>query len=157
MNDGRRPSPSPEDRAQGEPTTLLVEASAEQIRYARVLEKGMLLGLLVLFLSFLLYVSGGLEPFIPLDEIADYWSTDVKTYLDRAGVEGGWSWIGLLGYSDFLIFVGIALLAGVTIFCYLAIVPILWRSQDGIYVALAIIEVIVLSVAASGILGTGGH
>jgi hypothetical protein len=158
VKDASRPGPSPEeDRTQSKPVTLLEEAGAEQLRYARVLEKGMLLGLLVLFLSFLLYVLGVLEPFIPLNMIADYWSVDVKTYLDRAGIEGGWSWVGLLGYGDFLNFVGIALLAGTTILCYVAIVPILWRSQDSIYVALVIVEVIVLSVAASGILGTGGH
>jgi len=135
----------------------LLETCTEQLRYARVLEKGMLFGLAVLFLSFLLYVLGILEPFIPLHKIADYWSVDVNTYLDRAGVEGGWSWVGLLGYGDFLNFVGIAVLAGTTILCYLAIVPILWRSHDRIYLALVIVEVIVLSVAASGILGTGGH
>jgi len=148
---------SQEDLTQSTPAALLVEAGAEQIRYARVLEKGMLLGLSVLFLSFLLYVFGVVEPFIPMHKVADYWSVDVKTYLDRAGVKAGWGWVGLVGYGDFLNFVGIALLSGTTILCYLAIVPILWRSKDGIYVALVIVQVIVLSVAASGILGTGGH
>ena len=117
----------------------------------------MLLGLLVLVLSFLLYVFEILEPFIPLHKIADYWSVDVETYLDSAGVKAGWSWVGLLGYGDFLNFVGIAMLSGTTILCYLAILPILWRTNDSIYLALAILEVIVLSVAASGVLGTGGH
>jgi len=157
VKDASRPSLSQEDRTQSKALTLLVEAGAEQIRYARVLEKGMLFGLLVLFLSFLLYVLGVVEPFIPLHKIADYWSVDVKTYLHSTGVKAGWSWVGLLGYGDFLNFVGIAMLSGTTILCYLAIVPILWRSRDSIYVALVIVEVIVLSVAASGILGTGGH
>jgi len=157
VNDASQPGLSREDRTQSPPAMPLVETCIEQLRYARVLEKGMLLGLAVLFLSFLLYVLGILEPFIPLHEIADYWSVDVHTYLDRAGVQGGWSWVGLLGYGDFLNFVGITVLAGTTILCYLAIVPILWRSHDRIYLALVIVEVIVLSVAASGILGTGGH
>ena len=157
MKDASRPSLSREDRTQSKPVMPLVETCTEQLRYARVLEKGMLFGLAVLFLSFLLYVLGVVEPFIPLHKIADYWSLDVNTYLDRAGVEGGWSWVGLLGYGDFLNFVGIAVLAGTTILCYVAIVPILWRSHDSIYLALVIVEVIVLSVAASGLLGTGGH
>ncbi|MEJ2328203.1 MAG: hypothetical protein P8Y25_15985 [Chromatiaceae bacterium] len=154
MKDASAPNLRHEDRTRSKPATLLAEAGAEQIRYARVLEKGMLLGLLVLFLSFLLYVFEILEPFIPLHKIADYWSVDVETYLDSAGVKAGWSWVGLLGYGDFLNFVGIAMLSGTTILCYLAILPILWRTNDSIYLALAILEVIVLSVAASGVLGT---
>jgi hypothetical protein len=157
VKDASTPNLRYEDRTRSKPATLLAEAGAEQIRYARVLEKGMLLGLLVLFLSFLLYVFEILEPFIPLHKIADYWSVDVETYLDSAGVKAGWSWVGLLGYGDFLNFVGIAMLSGTTILCYLAILPILWRTNDSIYLALAILEVIVLSVAASGVLGTGGH
>jgi hypothetical protein len=157
VKDASTPNLRHEDRTRSKPATLLAEAGAEQIRYARVLEKGMLLGLLVLFLSFLLYVFEILEPFIPLHKIADYWSVDVATYLDSAGVKAGWSWVGLLGYGDFLNFVGIAMLSGTTILCYLAILPILWRTNDSIYLALAILEVIVLSVAASGVLGTGGH
>jgi len=157
VKDASTPNLRYEDRTRSKPATLLAEAGAEQIRYARVLEKGMLLGLLVLFLSFLLYVFEILEPFIPLHKIADYWSVDVATYLDSAGVKAGWSWVGLLGYGDFLNFVGIAMLSGTTILCYLAILPILWRTNDSIYLALAILEVIVLSVAASGVLGTGGH
>jgi hypothetical protein len=154
---GSRSGLSQEDLTHSKPATLLAETSAEQIRYARVLEKGMLLGLSVLFLSFLLYVFGVVEPFIPMHKVADYWSVDVKTYLESAGVKAGWGWVGLVGYGDFLNFVGIALLSGTTILCYLAIVPILWRSHDRVYVALVIVQVIVLSVAASGIFGAGGH
>jgi hypothetical protein len=31
------------------------------------------------------------------------------------------------------------------------------RQKDWIYTAIAVLEIVVLSVAASGILGTGGH
>ncbi len=54
-------------------------------------------------------------------------------------------------------FIPIAFLSGLTIICYLAIVPGLLRKKDTPYVILAILEIVVLCVAASGILGTGGH
>jgi hypothetical protein len=148
---------SQEALIQGKPATGLVEVGAEQVRYAGVLEKGMLIGLSVLFLSFLLYVFGVVEPYIPMHKVVEHWSLDVKAYLGSAAVKPGWGWVELVGYGDFLNLIGIALLAGTTILCYLAIVPILWQSHDRIYVALVIVQVIVLSAAASGMLGTGGH
>ena len=61
----------------------------------------------------------------------------------------------MLGHGDFLNFMGIAVLAGVTILCYAALVPMLVKRKDPIYAALAILEVIVLALAASGILAAG--
>jgi hypothetical protein len=53
-------------------------------------------------------------------------------------------------------FLGIAFLAGVTIVCYLRIAPILFAKKDPIYGVIALLEVIVLTLAASGLL-KGGH
>ena len=78
-------------------------------------------------------------------------------YLYSTKIEAGWAWTGMLGYSDFLNFVGIAMLAAVSIACFIAIVPLLLRNGDWLYAVLAVTEVIILSVAASGLLGTGGH
>ena len=63
----------------------------------------------------------------------------------------------MLGKGDFLNFVGIAFLAGITIPCYMRIAPILFRKKDTVYGIIAIIEVLVLSIAASGIMKAGGH
>jgi hypothetical protein len=51
----------------------------------------------------------------------------------------------------------VAFLSGLTILCYLAIIPGLMRKKDTAYVVISILEIIVLVVAASGILGSGGH
>ncbi len=69
----------------------------------------------------------------------------------------GWTWLGKLGKADFLNFIGIAFLAGVTILCYMRIIPILFSRNDTIYAILAIMEVLVLVLAASGVLKSGGH
>ena len=61
----------------------------------------------------------------------------------------------MLGKGDFLNFIGIAILGGVTIICYLAIIPTLLRKKDKAYVAMAFLEVLVLTLAASGILAVG--
>ena len=69
----------------------------------------------------------------------------------------GWSWLHRIGKGDYMNFIGIAILAGLTIFCYLAIIPALARKKDTAYLIIAIAEVLVLALAASGILKGGGH
>jgi hypothetical protein len=129
----------------------------EQLAYAQVLDLGMKLGLLLLVVTFVLYVTGLVSPHIPVEELPRYWSLPVKEYLAVTGIHGGWSWMGMLGKGDFLNFLGIAFLGAVAIVCYVAVSPIFFRKKDRIYGWLAVVEVAVLSLAASGLLKVGGH
>lgn len=139
------------------------ETHSEQLLYAKVLAIGMYLGLLILFVTFALYVSGILAPAVPLEKISSYWNQGVHEYLEAVNHDylhmeqppTGWAWVTMLGKGDFLNFIGIAILAGITIVCYLAIVPGLLRKKDYAYSTMAVIEVVVLGLAASGILAVG--
>jgi len=133
------------------------QATEEQVLYANILNKGMLFGLLGLVVTFIIYGAGILEPKIPLEQVQNYWVMPVSEYLQRSGIHAGWAWLGNLGYGDMLNFLPIAFLSLLTIICYLAILPGLMRKKDTAYVVLVIIEVVVLVVAASGLLGSGGH
>ncbi len=133
----------------------MLEATPEQILYAKILERGMYLGLLILFITFGLYTFGILDPYIPLDKVSEYWSYNVNDYLHHAEIKAGWAWLGMVKYGDFINFIGIAILAGVTIICYAAIIPTLLKNNDKVYAILAVLEVIILSAAASGILAVG--
>ena len=134
-----------------------LQATAEQVLYARVLEKGMLIGLFVLLVNFAIYAFGIMTPYIPLEKISDYWQLNVHDYLNHPDlhIQAGWGWLHMLGYGDFLNFIGIALLAGVTILCFLSIIPTLLRNNDKVYAVMAALEVIILAAAASGILAVG--
>ncbi len=129
----------------------------EQLAYAQLLDGGMKLGLLSLLVTFAVYLSGALPARVPVAELPRYWSLPVKEYLAATGVHAGWGWLGLLRHGDFLNFVGIAFLAGVSLACYLAIVPIFLRKKDHVYAGIAVVEVLVLGLAASGILNAGAH
>jgi len=136
----------------------------EQFLYAKVLAVGMYIGLVILFITFGLYVSGIMAPAIPLDQVSNYWHLGVNEYLEVVNRDflhlehapTGWAWVNMVGKSDFLNFIGIAVLAGVTIICYLAIVPSLLRQKDNAYVSMVLVEVVVLALAASSLL-TVGH
>lgn len=139
----------------GEKQHVLLEATPEQLLYARILEIGMYIGLLILFITFGLYTFGILDPYIPLDKISNYWSMNVHDYLKHAEIKAGWAWLGMIKYGDFINFIGVAILGGVTIICYASIVPTLLKNNDKVYAILAVLEVIILSAAASGILAVG--
>jgi hypothetical protein len=131
-----------------------LEAGPEQILYASILEKGMFIGLLILFITFALYAFGIMKPYIPLDQVSQYWGMNVHEYLEHT-IDTGWSWVGMINYGDFINFIGVAVLAGVTILCYLAIVPILLKNDDKVYAVLTLLTALVLAFAASGILKVG--
>ncbi len=132
-------------------------ATEEQLAYSKLLNVGMKLGLLLLIITFIVYVSGILSPHVPVNDLPKYWKMPVHKYLTATGVHAGWSWLGMLGKGDFLNFIGIVFLAGVTIVCYLRIIPVFLKKKDTIYAVLAIVEVLVLTLAASGLLKAGGH
>src|ERR1700690_27941 len=121
-----------------------LKATEEQIAYAQLLDIGMKSGMLLLIITFILYVFGILTPHIPFDDLPKYWSMPVKQYLKATGIHTGWSWIYLLGKGDFVNFLGIAFLSGVTILCYIRIIPIFLKKKDTIYAIFAVIEVLVL-------------
>lgn len=175
------------------------EASIEQLQYAKILEKGMYAGLLLMFVTFALYVFGIVTPLIPLQDIPTMWAMKSGDYLttvenkyipeghslkvkvhaqqDAAALQeqaqgqdakagahhaqphvlSGWAWFSLLGYADFLNFLPVAILAGITIVCYGRIIPGLFARGDLAMGIMAIVEIAILVLAASGILKVGGH
>ena len=138
-------------------------ASEEMILYAGVLERGMYTGLLLMFVTFLLYIFGVLDPVVPLERIDSFWNQPVHDYLVQVNREFlgwdelplGWSWVKLLGYGDFLNFLPVVLLSGVTILCYLFIVPGMFQRKDYWMASIALAEALILILAASGLLAVG--
>lgn len=134
-----------------------LKATEEQIAYAKILDVGMKIGLITSIILFCIYISGVLAPYIPVKDLPKYWGMSVHEYLEATGIQSGWSWVRLLQKGDFLNFIGIVFLAGLTIACYIRIIPIFKRKKDKVYMVLAVLEVLVLALAASGILRAGGH
>ena len=141
----------------------LAQASEEQMLYARILAVGMYIGLGILLVTFALYLTGAIPPAVPIQELPNYWTLSAHEYLEainheflhRDSIVVGWGWIAVLNTGDYLNFIGIALLALVTIVCYLGILPTLFRKKDWVYGAIAVLEILVLALAASGIVSAG--
>lgn len=127
----------------------------EQRVYAAWLDKGWKLGFVLMVILFALYVLGVIQPHIPLDQLPNYWSLSSEKYREVHGIHTGWWWATQAHKSDFLNFVGIAFLAAVTSVCYLRVLPVFAKNKDMVYLSIAIIESLVLLLAASGILAAG--
>ncbi len=133
------------------------KVTEEQILYSNILNAGMLIGLISLFLTFVLYCVGIFDPLIPLETVQEYWKLSVSQYLEKSGIEAGWTWLFNLEYCDMLNYLPIAFLSLITIICYASLIPSLFRKKDTPYFVLVILEIIVLVIAASGVLGTETH
>ena len=141
----------------------MLPVQEEQRRYASILAKGMYTGLTILLVTFALYVSGTLAPAVPVDALPRYWDLSIAEYLEVTNHNHlhhdqpvtGWRWLGALDHGDYLNFVGIAVLAGVTIVCFLGIIPTFLRRHAWLYAGMAALEVVILGLAASGILSVG--
>jgi len=134
-----------------------IKASPAQLRYADTLFYGALLGFVVMLITYALYVLGVLTPQIPLDEMPRLWTHSAAAYREAGNIPQGWGWLALVNKGDICNFIGIAFLAALTIFCFLQLAVGLARQKQWLMMVIAILEVLVLSLAASGILVAGGH
>lgn len=134
---------------------MKIEVPKEQIVYGKVLSYGSVISLLAMAIVFVVYVAGVVPHYVDLEEIVELWGKSHHTFVEEAKVPTGWGWVGLIGYADYLNLLLLALLAFLTILCYIAIVPVLIGKKDWIYVTIALIEIVVLLLAASGFITTG--
>lgn len=129
----------------------------EQIAYANLLQIGALAGIVIMIVTYLIYVLGVLPAHVDIAVVPQYWGKGVAEYMHATDSPQGWAWLYLLGTGDFLNFIGLALLALLTIVCYFVLLPGYLRQKDYTFAAIVVAEVLVLSLAASGLLGSGGH
>lgn len=134
----------------------VIQQPEEQLRYARWMEWGTRLGLALLVALFAVYAFGGLPAQVPPEQLSALWGRPVGEYLRATGAPAGWAWLGLLHQGDVANLLGIAVLAGCSVLCLLALLPLALRRGDRLLAALCLAEALVVVLAASGVIG-GGH
>lgn len=129
--------------------------STEQAWLARLLEAGTQASVTVLVLAFVAYAFGIVPPRIPIADLHHYWTMDAAAYRRLANLPDGWGWLRLVVYGDFLNIAGLATLAALTIVGYAAILAVFVARRDRVYILIAIAQLAVLLLAASGLVA--GH
>lgn len=134
-----------------------IAASPAQLRYANLLFYGAAVGFALMLITYAIYVLGILEPQVPMEDLIRLWSGSAADYRAAGNIPQGWGWLALLHKGDILNFTGIVTLAGLTIVCFLQLCVDFLRRKDHLMAILAALEILVLSLAASGLLVSAGH
>lgn len=124
--------------------------------FATIEQTGVRIGVTVTVIGFVLYTTGAVAPFLPINDLVKHWGGRVGDFLQITGLPTGWGWLGMLGHSDMLTLGGLILLSSVAIAAYFGLLVLLLRRRNHTYVVLVLLQLCVFALAASGILG-GGH
>lgn len=124
--------------------------------YARWIDRATKAGFVFSLVAFILYVSGLVPAFLPPAELPRYWALPVDRFIVATGAPQQWAWLRMIGYSDVLNLAAVAWFALVTPVCYARLLPELFAQRDWLQLALAFTQVLILAVAASGLLAGAG-
>jgi len=133
------------------------QPSRDQLIYANLLIIGVWAGIFTLVATYFIYVAGIIPSHVQMSLLPKVWGKGVDEFLEITHSPHGWGWVSLLGKGDFLNYIGFVLLALMTIICYLVLLRGYLRQKNWIFSVIAFLEIMVLGLAASGILGGGGH
>jgi len=125
-------------------------APPEQRIYARWLAAGSRSSLALLAALFVVYLTGVVPPWVPVAELPNYWGLSAAHYAAATGTPTGWRWLELAGRSDVMNLAGIACVALVTPVCFARLVPEFVRQRENMFAAIALMELWILVLAASG-------
>jgi hypothetical protein len=128
-----------------------------QLSYGTLLSRLTKLGFAFLLATFVPYFFGILGNYVPRHLLARYWGQPLFRYLELTQVKTGWSWLWELHHGDFLNLLPLAFLASITVICLATVTTRFFRNREPLQGIIAILEILVLVVAASGFLTAGGH
>ena len=84
-----------------------------------------------------------------------YWGLGAADYLQATQTPANWGWLTLLDKGDILPLLGIAVLAGSVLPCFISLLPLYARNRDWPFFAMAACEIAVTGLAAAGIFSAG--
>jgi hypothetical protein len=85
-------------------------------------------------------------------ELTRLWAMPVDRYIAATGAATGWGWLRLLGKGDYLNVFGIALFVLVAIACFARLGAAFLGEGKRLQATFALLQVIVLLIAASGLI-----
>lgn len=128
---------------------------AVQESYARLLVWLVRVGLALLFLTFLIYALGLLPAQVDLETVPQLWHLSAEEYIETTEKETGWNWVGSLNQGNVLVFGALVLFPAGTMLLLGVAAVLYFRKGVPAYAVISFLELLVLLVAAAGILSTG--
>ncbi len=133
-------------------------ADGVQLAYAATLDIVSHVVIVALALGYIVYLFRILPLDLPIEAVAGNWHLSSATLASKYAVHNGWSCfsgISPLLHGDAISYASIVILAMATTFCLLTAIVMYLRGRNIMYAVMALLQVLVLSVAASGLLFAG--
>jgi hypothetical protein len=116
--------------------------------YARWLERGTRLAFAFALVTLLLYLTGVVAPLVPLEALPRLWTLSAAEMMREAHAPGGWSWLHVVRYGDYLNVLGISFFALLALVCTARVIPAFAQRGERAQALLAALQVLVLLLAA---------
>lgn len=130
-------------------------ADGVQLAYAKTLEIVAHGVIVALAIGYVIYLFRLLPLDLPIEAVAGNWHLSSTELASKYAVHNGWSCfsgIAPLLHGDAVSYASIVMLAMATTFCLLTAIFMYLRGRDLLYTVMAVLQVLVLLAAASGIL-----
>lgn len=124
------------------------DADCETCRYSRIMGLGIRISLLLLIVSYVVYLAGWMPNRIDAANLPQYWSLPAQQYVQQGDMPEGWQWAGQLDHGDVATILPIIIMASLSIICGLSILPIYLRRRDYGMVIIVLLQMVVMLVAA---------
>ncbi len=118
--------------------------------YARLLGVLSIIGMILLFATFILYAFELIPSAVTPEKITQLWHLDVGSFHDVTATPVGWAWVGEILTGSGITFAALVFLAFSSLVCLVSLIPIYLTAKDSWYLAIVLLQVAVLAVAASG-------
>jgi hypothetical protein len=113
------------------------------------------IGLGLLFVTFVIYAAGLVPSAVPLADVPDLWHLGATEYAAETDLETGWAWVRSLDQGRMLVFAALVLFPAGTMILIAVTVVLYLRQKVPAYALIALLELAVLVVAATGVFATG--
>ena len=129
---------------------LIPDDAPERRAFGRMLLGTSATGFVAMLGALAAYLAGWVPARIPVERMPEVWSRSAADHLRQEGLTQGWSWVQHVGQGDFMALLPIAWLATCSGIALAAVLTVYLRRKDGIYAALCLLQLAILSLAASG-------
>jgi hypothetical protein len=130
-------------------------ATYEQMLLAKLLRIVVAIGLSLIVVGFVLYVSGVLPAFVTPRDVSQLWQLSSAEYQEATGIPLGWGWASSLGNGDIVSFSTLVLISLGAIACIAILSVAFFKKRNWPYAVIVVIQTCILVLAASGIVS--GH
>ncbi len=128
-----------------------------QLAYAKIIYRLANIGIVIMTISYVLYMTGYPKPFLPIGKLVQLWETRSVEFIEITQMPVGFDLIHHLAQSDIISLMSIIFVSSITIIGYVRILPYFLKENDLPYTLITILQILVFILAAGGILSFGSH